>query len=302
MKYFLALILIFSSAKADYPAKVDKYVNDFAGVIDDKVEVEINEKLKAFDTQTTNEIVIATFPELKGNLEEVSNKLFRDWGIGKKETNNGVAFFIFLKDENGKGKTRIEVGKGLEGVIPDSKSKLLYEREIKPFLVKRDFTGGVNVAADKLMAYAKEELTGPPAPAEVSEGPSVIFNVFILFAFLSVIALVLWRLLNGNEPDDCTNSTGPAAYTPRSTPYRPANPTPNSNMYSNYNTERKVDKPKSTPKKKSRESSRSRDQTYTDYSSGYSTGSSSSYDSGSSSSSYDSGGGSSDGGGSSGDF
>lgn len=301
--------------EAAYPAKADYYVNDYANIIDDKVQAELDAKLKEFDKQTTNEIVIATFPELKGNLEEVSNKLFRDWGIGKKETNNGVAFFIFLKDENGKGKTRIEVGKGLEGVIPDSKAKLLYEREIKPHLVKRDFTSGVTVAADKLMAYAKEELTGPPAPVESGDGPSVAV-IFFVFMGLSAVALGFWKLLVPEEPETPT-------YTPEPTKKKSFSSS-SSGSYGDYAPPREYERysgvgssygpsygdppsgAKPKPKKSESSSSKRKRDSDDSPSSGWSAPSYSppSYSSSSSPSpsSYDSGGGISDGGGAGGDF
>lgn len=60
---------------------------------------------------------------------------------------------------------------------------------------------GTTIAAHKLVAYTKQEAEVSPTTHEINEGPSAVFNIFILFALLSVIALVIWRLLNGNEPD-----------------------------------------------------------------------------------------------------
>lgn len=86
---------------------------------------------KMFDTTTTNkmlelgenldkkhkaQIVAVTVNSLEGeDIEEFANKLFRDWGIGDKEINNGILILISKEDH----KVRIEVGYGLEEVITD---------------------------------------------------------------------------------------------------------------------------------------------------------------------------------------
>jgi uncharacterized protein len=52
------------------------------------------------------------------SIEEYANGLFREWGIGNKQKNNGVLLLVAVKDR----KMRIEVGYGLEGILPDGKT------------------------------------------------------------------------------------------------------------------------------------------------------------------------------------
>jgi uncharacterized protein len=234
MRTRTSLALIFSlivctalTSAADisaYPKKMTAYVNDFANIIDDAAEKSLNETLKAYDTSTTNEFIVATFPELKGNLEETTLELFRAWGIGKTDKNNGLVFFVFVKDENGKGKTRIEVGKGLEGVLPDSKTKLIYEHDVRPFLVKHDFTGGIQACMTKLMQASVHEYTAATANTVASaptEGGVIGFVAFFLVA-LVIIAVVLLFMFGSSST---TESQQKAAYKyerAASKPYTPA--------------------------------------------------------------------------------
>ena len=62
-------------------------------------------------------MAIAVFKSLDGeNLEDVANRLFQQWRLGQKKLDNGVLLVVFVEDR----KLRLEVGYGLEGVLPDA--------------------------------------------------------------------------------------------------------------------------------------------------------------------------------------
>ena len=101
-------------------------------------------------------------------LEEFANKAFRAWKVGQKDKDNGVVFFAFVDDR----KMRIEVGYGLEGALPDARTKQITSGVVVPAFKKGDFAGGVEGAADALMKAARGEYAGtgqtvaeaPPPP------------------------------------------------------------------------------------------------------------------------------------------
>lgn len=93
------------------------YVLDQANLISTSVELDIVQLSEALYNETGAQIVVVTLDNLNGyDLEQFSVQLFRDWGIGDKEKNNGVLIILALEERE----VRIEVGYGLEGAIPDS--------------------------------------------------------------------------------------------------------------------------------------------------------------------------------------
>lgn len=86
-------------------------------------------------------------------IADYANELFRSWGIGDKEKNNGVLLLISQDPR----KLRIEVGYGLEGAIPDGYTGRIRDEDLTPHLKKNDYDTGVTLAYEKLAAKAAAE-------------------------------------------------------------------------------------------------------------------------------------------------
>jgi uncharacterized protein len=120
---FLAFALfIFTTAPAGFAAEIPAIpanpVVDLAGIIDDTVETKINRYSRELERKTTAQMAILTVKNLEGQtIEEFSLAIAHDqWKLGQKGKDNGVLLVTVLKAR----KYRIEVGYGLEGVLPDS--------------------------------------------------------------------------------------------------------------------------------------------------------------------------------------
>ena len=72
-------------------------------------------------------------------LLEYSTNLFRQFGIGDKEKNNGLLILIALEER----KSRIEVGYGLEGVLPDGKTGRIQDEYMIPYFKDNNFDEGI---------------------------------------------------------------------------------------------------------------------------------------------------------------
>ena len=94
-------------------------VNDFANVIDPATEQQMKDILVNFEKKTGTAIVVVTMTTLNGrSVEDFSTDLYRAWGIGAKSGDNrdkGALLLVVIQDR----KTRLEVGYGLEGDLPD---------------------------------------------------------------------------------------------------------------------------------------------------------------------------------------
>ena len=82
------------------PGKSVGFVNDFAGVMDAGQRQQLEGALRAFEQETSHEIVVATVKTLDGDdIDLYANRLYREWGIGKKGENNGALFLVSLEEK-----------------------------------------------------------------------------------------------------------------------------------------------------------------------------------------------------------
>lgn len=125
--------------------KTNSYVNDFANVIDDIDEPILDKKIRDFKDKSSIEMTIVTITSLDGqDVDSYSNELFRKWGIGTKELNNGILMLISVTDR----KWRIEIGDGIEEYITDGYARTEAQSKLVPFLKKKDYTAGFNALVD----------------------------------------------------------------------------------------------------------------------------------------------------------
>jgi len=105
-------------AQSSTPALTDT-VNDFARVIDASSRAELDRRIRALREATGDTIVVATVPTFKpyANIDEYAVKMFENGGrgIGDKDKSNGLLIVTAIQDRA----VRLEVGYGLEGIVPD---------------------------------------------------------------------------------------------------------------------------------------------------------------------------------------
>lgn len=131
---------ITANAGPDYPSHTKEFfVNDYAGVLSQDVRQKIVDIGNELQDKTTAQVVLATIDSLDGqNIDDYSIDLATKWKIGQKNKDNGV-LILFAKKER---LLKIEVGYGLEGILPDSKTAQIREEYIKPYTKNNDFDNG----------------------------------------------------------------------------------------------------------------------------------------------------------------
>ncbi len=103
---------------------------------------------------TGAQVVVAMIPTLgNDSIEEAALDIFRTWGIGSRDKDNGILLLIAKEDR----KLRIEVGYGLEGAIPDSTADRIIRNIIAPRFREDDFDGGVLDGFNAIMTLIAEE-------------------------------------------------------------------------------------------------------------------------------------------------
>ncbi len=116
------------------------FVNDFAGILDAGTKEQLERFVHDTEQQTSAEIAVATVASLDDmTVEEYANRLFREWGIGKKGKDNGVLVLIAPFDR----KVRIEVGYGLEPILPDGLAGEIIRTDFLPEFKNGQYPAGI---------------------------------------------------------------------------------------------------------------------------------------------------------------
>ena len=167
--------------------KPSKLVNDFTGTLTADQEQALERKLVAFDDSTSTQIAVVIINSLDGNdIADYNVKLFRAWGVGGKEQNNGVVLLIAKGDR----KLNITTGYGVEGALPDITCKQIIEDIIVPNFKGDDYYRGIEEGTDAIMQAVKGEYKAPEGYGKRGgSGSSVLRIVFIIIVIIIFLAV-----------------------------------------------------------------------------------------------------------------
>jgi uncharacterized protein len=193
--YTLLFVLVsaFTSVGQNLPDKPNppRMVNDFANLLSPQEQQQLEQKFRAYNDTTSNQIAIVTVATLDGyDISEYAFALGRKWGIGQKGKNNGILILVKPKAGSEKGKVFIATGYGMEGAITDARSNRLIDEVIIPAFQKKQYYQGLDEATTALIQMAKGEYKADKKGAgKVSPLSSLL--VFIIIAIIfAVIAAV----------------------------------------------------------------------------------------------------------------
>lgn len=189
-----AALLLLSATSAyafSAPTKPQGFVNDYANVLSANSKTQLETELSQFEQSTSNEIAVAIVPDMGGNyIEDYAVKLFAQWGIGKKDRDNGVLLLIAIAEK----KIRIEVGYGLEGALPDSVAQSIINTDMSPRIRAGDFDGAVSAAVHDIEKATQGEYKGTgAAKSSIVSKIDIETWLFFVFFFFQFFAAVLAR-------------------------------------------------------------------------------------------------------------
>jgi uncharacterized protein len=184
------------------------YVNDYAGTMDPGERTGLEGLLTELDRKTGAQVSVVTLSSLEGNeIRDFSNRLFERWGIGQRGKDNGVLIVAAIQDR----RVWIEVGYGLEPIIPDSRAGRILDEYVMPHFRAGNYGPGLVAGARHLAGIVADEvgveLSGAPAarasPRAVTReergigcfGIIVIILVAILFIRHPFLFLLLLQMM-----------------------------------------------------------------------------------------------------------
>jgi uncharacterized protein len=197
-----ALILAANIAAATNVPYLTGRVNDNAEILSTSVRKSLTERLKAHEDRTGNQIVVLTVPSLEGeSIEGYAEAVFKEWKLGQKGKDNGILFIVAPQDR----RMRIEVGYGLEGVLPDSAAGSIIRNVITPKFKAGDYNGGVEGGVNAIITVletgnanafetpsAKETKTSSFSGLEAPDMPlteKILFGAFI-FGIIGLFTVI----------------------------------------------------------------------------------------------------------------
>ena len=176
-----------SAERVEDLPKPTNYVSDFAGVLSPQAQQAINALCSQVDHQAHAQIAVVTVKTLDDEpIEDFAVKLEEKWKVGPKGSDRGVLFVFAINDH----KRRIEVGYGLEGILPDAKVGDI-GRSMVTLLRQSDYDQaiylGVSQVAQVIAADAGVTLQNAPRPGpprqqavQLSLGKLIFFGILLL--------------------------------------------------------------------------------------------------------------------------
>lgn len=195
-RWLLALLLLLPMAALavdDQVPPFKAYVTDLTHTLMPDEKAGLEARLVEFSQQKGSQIAVLIVPTTRPDtIEQYGIRVAEQWKLGRKGVDDGVLVLMATEDRA----VRIEVGYGLEGVIPDVVAKRVIEEIMVPHFRQGDVGGGLTAGVERLIGLIDGEPLPPPAHQTASGSH---FDKYFPIIFIAAIVLGgLLRALLGN--------------------------------------------------------------------------------------------------------
>jgi uncharacterized protein len=158
-------------------------VTDQTATLDAGQRSALEAKLAAFEQKKGSQVAVLIVPSTSPEtIEQYSIRVVDQWKLGRKRVDDGVLLLV-AKDDR---RLRIEVGRGLEGAIPDAIAKRIIAEVITPRFKQGDFHGGIAAGVDRILGAIEGEPLPAPASQPRPSGAQVDWLTILFFALFIV--------------------------------------------------------------------------------------------------------------------
>jgi uncharacterized membrane protein YgcG len=201
----------YSAPTDDVVVKINQnhlFVSDNVQILNEEVinnVQKINQELSK--TETKPQLMVITVEQVPENetIESFTNQIGNKLGIGNKLYNNGVIYLVSVKDRQ----ARLEVGYGLEEIIPDSLTDEITDSTVKDFYKLKDFNAGIHIVTTRI-----KELLTTDTMSKTTSLPKISFlqkiwlyllgigrslKPWLIIVFIIVMLYFLWELRNAGK-------------------------------------------------------------------------------------------------------
>lgn len=187
--YLIVTLLWSTSAVAQTLPKPAGRVTDLANVIDAATEAELDRRLDELEQKTSHEVAVVTVPSLEGiPLDDYAVRLFKEWGIGQARQDNGVLVLVAPAERE----MKIEVGYGLEGILPDGLAGQIIREQFIPRFREDDYNGGIRDGVARVVAVVEKQqvLTAEELAKFNDQSGAEDVPVWIIIPFLGLFVAI----------------------------------------------------------------------------------------------------------------
>lgn len=164
-------------------------MTDLAGVLDAGTRDEVESLARDLERRTTAELAVVTVPSLEGmTIEQYAVTLFKAWGLGKKDKNNGVLLLVAPSER----KVRIEVGYGLEATLPDGLCGEIIRQDVVPAFRAGQIAAGIAAGARGIAGVLSGQARSRPSASDRGAWPVNGQQAVLLVIILAVLGYRLW--------------------------------------------------------------------------------------------------------------
>lgn len=165
------------------------YVNDYADMLTPQTKRKLERELRAFDRSDSTQVAVLTIDSLDGDsLEDFSIRTVDKWKIGQKGKDNGVLFLVVKNDR----KIRIEVGRGLEGVLTDLLAGRIVDQIVTPHFKAGRFNEGFEAGVGAIIQAARGEFKADKyrRGTRQQEVPPILTYLFIAAIMVTLVGTI----------------------------------------------------------------------------------------------------------------
>ena len=167
-------------------------VTDLTGTLSGGAVTRIEAKLADLEAKKGSQIAVLIVPSTQPEeIEQFGIRVEDTWKLGRKGVDDGVILIVAKNDR----RVRIEVGRGLEGAMPDAIANRILSEAITPHFKLGDYDGGVEAGVDKMISVVNGEPL--PAPDRKWERHSGLGNMLPLLLVVVVVAGAVLRAVFG---------------------------------------------------------------------------------------------------------
>ncbi|MBN2345941.1 MAG: TPM domain-containing protein [Candidatus Aminicenantes bacterium] len=200
----------YAQADVPIPAPPQRWLTDAAAFLTPAAAAELDARLEEFARASGRQFIVYIADSTGGiPIEDWAVRAFASWKVGRKGLDDGLALFIMASDR----RLRIEVGYGLEGVLPDALAGRILNDEMAPRLQQGDNDGAVRAAVERLIAVVSgDDASGGSGEEREAAGSrpltlfqkvligiGVLFFLVLLITNPSLALYLLFTILSGGR-------------------------------------------------------------------------------------------------------
>lgn len=174
-------------------------VTDLTGTLTAEQQSAMEQKLAAFEARKGSQLAVLIVPTTEPeDIAQYGIRVVDQWKLGRAKIDDGALLIVAKNDR----RMRIEVGRGLEGVLTDAVSRRIISNTVAPLFRQGDFAGGINAGLDRMI----RTVDGEPLPApdrrwqggdEVGKSLAPLGNSLPFVFFGAIIGSSILRRLLG---------------------------------------------------------------------------------------------------------